>query len=41
MSDWRIRARRLRMGLATVLGARPQGFFTPYRYAGEVKAPGP
>ncbi|TVR97355.1 MAG: class I SAM-dependent methyltransferase [Rhodospirillales bacterium] len=26
--------RRMRMGLATVLGIRPQGFFIPYRYAG-------
>ena len=41
MSDWRIRARRLRMGLATVLGGNPRGFFTPYRYAGDVSPPGP
>lgn len=29
------------MGLQTVLGARRQGFFIPYRYAESVKAPGP
>jgi len=29
------------MGLATLLGERPQGFFTPYRYAGSVEPPGP
>jgi len=33
------------MGLATLLGTRfgrpPQGFFTPYRYAGDVLRPGP
>lgn len=29
MSGWR----RLRMGLATLLGFSPQGFFIPYRYA--------
>jgi len=40
MEGLRIRARRLRMGLATLLGRR-QGFFTPYRYAGTVSAPGP
>ncbi len=40
MSDLRTRARRLRMGLATLLG-RPQGFFSPYRYAATVAAPGP
>lgn len=31
--------RRARMGLETVLGLRPQGFFIPYRYAGTVQAP--
>lgn len=31
--------RRLSMGLQTVLGGRPMGFFTPYRYAAEVRAP--
>ena len=41
MSGWRIRARRLRMGLSTLLGGRAQGFFTPYRYAGAVMPPGP
>lgn len=30
--------RRLRMGLATVLGLSPRGFFIPYRYAGVVGA---
>jgi len=40
MNGWRIRARRLRMGLATLLG-RSQGFFAPYRYAGSVAPPGP
>ena len=40
MSGWRVGARRLRMGLATLLG-RPRGFFTPYRYAGAVQRPGP
>ena len=40
MSGWRVGARRLRMGLATLLG-RPLGFFTPYRYAGAVAPPGP
>ena len=40
MSGWRVGARRLRMGLATLLG-RPRGFFTPYRYAGAVERPGP
>lgn len=29
------------MGLATLLGTRAQGFFTPYRYAGSVTPPGP
>jgi hypothetical protein len=38
MNGRRIKARRLRMGLATLLG-RPQGFFTPYRYAALVAAP--
>ena len=41
MNGWRIRTRRLRMGLATLLGGRRQGFFTPYRYAGAVERPGP
>lgn len=40
MMDWRTRARRLRMGLATLAG-RPQGFFAPYRYAASVVPPGP
>ena len=32
------RWRRLRSGLATLLGGRPQGFFIPYRYAAQVEA---
>jgi predicted O-methyltransferase YrrM len=31
--------RRLALGLATLLGGRPRGFFIPYRYAGGVRAP--
>ncbi|MEM7191177.1 MAG: class I SAM-dependent methyltransferase [Pseudomonadota bacterium] len=31
--------RRIRMGLETLKGDRPQGFFTPYRYADQVVAP--
>jgi len=41
MNGWRTGMRRLRMGLATLLGRRPQGFFTPYRYAAAVAPPGP
>ncbi len=33
-----MRTRRLRFGLATVLGLGKRGFFIPYRYAGEVPA---
>lgn len=33
--SWRARRRRLAMGLATVLGKKPQGFFIPYRYAAD------
>jgi predicted O-methyltransferase YrrM len=32
--------RRLRFGLATVLGVKPLGFFIPYRYAGSVEPAG-
>ncbi len=32
--------RRLRFGLATVLGLAPRGFFIPYRYAGTLARPG-
>ncbi len=32
------RWRRLRSGLTTLLGGRPQGFFIPYRYAAQVEA---
>ena len=35
-----MRWRRLWMGLATVLGARPRGFFIPYRYAASLPGPG-
>ena len=35
--SWRVRRRRLAMGLATVLGGRPQGFFIPYRYAADMQ----
>ena len=35
-----MKLRRLRMGLATVLGIAPQGFFIPYRYAGRLPGPG-
>lgn len=35
-----VRWRRLRLGLATVLGLRPGGFFIPYARAGHVPAPG-
>ena len=41
MNGWRIRTRRLRMGLATLLCGGAQGFFSPYRYAGSVERPGP
>ena len=34
------RLRRLRFGLATVLGLAPRGFFIPYRHAGAVTPPG-
>lgn len=34
------RLRRLKMGLATLLGRRPQGFFIPYRYADSLPPPG-
>jgi len=40
MTGWRTRARRFRMGLATLLG-RKRGFFAPYRYASSVATPGP
>ncbi|HWK45848.1 MAG TPA: class I SAM-dependent methyltransferase [Stellaceae bacterium] len=32
---WRARLRRLRFGLATLLGSKPYGYFIPYRYAGD------
>lgn len=34
--DWRGPARRAGLGLATVLGFRPRGFFVPYRHADAV-----
>jgi len=34
--SWRARRRRLAMGLATVLGGTPRGFFIPYRYAADM-----
>lgn len=34
--DWRGPARRAGLGLATVLGFRPRGFFVPYRHAESV-----
>ena len=39
-SALRGRLRRLRLGLATLLGAKAQGFFIPYRYAATVKPVG-
>ena len=30
------RLRRLRLGLATILGRKPGGFFIPYRHAASV-----
>lgn len=29
--------RRVKMGLATLLASRPQGFFIPYRYAAGIR----
>lgn len=37
--DWRRRMRRLRMGMQTLLGGRPAGFFIPCRYAADVVPP--
>ena len=37
--DWRRRLRRLRMGLQTLLGGRPAGFFIPYRHADSAAQP--
>jgi predicted O-methyltransferase YrrM len=34
-----MRARVLRLGLATILGLKKRGFFIPYRYADQVPAP--
>ncbi len=34
-----MRIRRLRLGLATLLGLKKRGFFIPYRYADQVPAP--
>lgn len=38
MDDFRIRWRRLRLGLETLLTGRPRGFFIPYRHADQVAA---
>lgn len=35
-----MRARRLRFGLATLLGWQKRGFFIPYRYADQIAEPG-
>lgn len=35
----RLHLRKLYMGLATVIGVNPQGFFIPYRYANQIPAP--
>ena len=35
------RLRRLWMGLSTVLGLQPRGFFIPYRYAAAIPAERP
>jgi len=37
---WRPLWRRLRLGLPTLLGLPPRGFFIPYRHARELPAPG-
>lgn len=31
--------RKLALGLPTLMGAQPRGFFMPYRYAGQVRSP--
>jgi hypothetical protein len=36
----RLRWRRLKLGLATLLGGKPGGFFIPYRHADSVPPPG-
>lgn len=38
-TTWRQAGRRLALGLSTLLGRRPRGFFIPYRYAGAVRPP--
>jgi predicted O-methyltransferase YrrM len=40
LTDFRGRRRRLGLGLATILGLAPRGFFIPHRYAAEAEAPG-
>ena len=39
-TNWRGRWRRLALGLPTVLGARPRGWFLPHRYARLLPPPG-
>jgi predicted O-methyltransferase YrrM len=39
-TSWRGRWRRLALGLPTVLGARPRGWFLPHRYARLLPPPG-
>ena len=39
-TNLRAARKRLLMGLSTVLGIAPRGFFIPYRYAARVPAPG-
>ena len=39
-TSWRGRWRRLALGLPTVLGVRPRGWFLPHRYAGLLPPPG-
>ncbi len=40
MTGFRARRRRIALGLPTVLGLAPRGFFIPHRYAAEADAPG-
>ena len=38
--SWRGRWRRLALGLPTILGMSPRGWFLPHRYAGQLSPPG-
>ena len=38
--SWRGRWRRLALGLPTILGLNPRGWFLPHRYAGQLPPPG-